>query len=119
MVRVVTDTAYIYVRKRLREICSYNNVTHSTTMETTCVGHVAAVSAESLFYCTSRLSHPIYTYMHAYMLYSYDIHYTDIHILLLVYNIYVLYPKHNERSCSPLIPPLTRKRAFVTLRRVL
>jgi len=46
-----------------------------------------------------------YTYLHAHMLYSYDIHYTDIHILLLVYNIYVLYPKHNERSCSPLSPP--------------
>lgn len=116
----VTGTAYVYTRERSREICSYNNATHSTTMETTCVGHVAAVSAESLFYCTSRLSHPIYTYMRTHMLYLYDIHYTDIHILLLVY-IYMYYIPctMNALVRLPSVHPTPRKRAFVILRRVL
>jgi len=49
--------------------------------------------------------------MRTFMLYLYDIHYTDIHILLLVYNIYVLYPMHNECSCSPPIrPPYSSKK---------
>lgn len=60
----------------------------------------------------------IYIYAYTHAIYLYDIHYTDIHILLLVYACYI--PSTMNALVRP--PPsslLTRKRVVVTLGRVL